>query len=129
MLFYITPALGESSQDDIEESNRQFQQWTKSLAEFVKDVRFNEEDVQSLISQWDDFAAIGGKEAEEEEEFVDFSTILNDAEYLSWAKERDLGSDMWLKKTMRIMAVIMRAEIEENESGETFDMEAQMKEI
>jgi hypothetical protein len=129
MLFYITPALGESSQDDIEESNRQFQQWTKSLAEFVKDVRFNEEDVQSLISQWDDFAAIGGKEADEEEEFIDFSTILNDAEYLSWAKERDLDSDMWLKKTMRIMAVIMRAEIEENESGETFDMEAQMKEI
>jgi hypothetical protein len=129
MLLNVSPASGETDQNEMEESSRQFQQWTKSLAEFVKDVRFNEEDVQSLISQWDDFNTIGGEEADEEEEFIDFNTILNDAEYLSWAKSRGLDSDIWLKKTMRIMAIIMRAEIEENSSGEAFDMKTQLEEL
>jgi hypothetical protein len=129
MLFCVSPASGQSSQDDIGESSRQFEQWTKSLAEFVKDVRFNEDDVQNLISQWDDFNAIGGAEDDEEEEYIDFSTILNDAEYRSWAKSKGLDSDMWLKKTMRIMAVLMRTEIEKNSSVETFNMEAQLDEL
>jgi hypothetical protein len=129
MLFCVSPASGQSSQDDIGESSRQFEQWTKSLAEFVKDVRFNEDDVQNLISQWDDFNAIGGAEDDEEEEYIDFSTILNDAKYRSWAKSKGLDSDMWLKKTMRIMAVLMRTEIEKNSSVETFNMEAQLDEL
>jgi hypothetical protein len=127
MLFCVSPAAGQSSQDDIEESNRQFEQWAISLSEFVKDVRFNEEDVQSLISLWDDFDTIGGEQDNEEKEYVDFSTIMNNEDYRSWAKSKGINSDMWLKKTMRIMAMIMRAGIEENSPGSQFDMEAQLK--
>ncbi|MEJ2269491.1 MAG: hypothetical protein P8Y04_06940 [Desulfobulbaceae bacterium] len=66
MLCSVSPAAGQSGQDDIYESGRQFEQWAISLAEFVKDVRFNEEDVQSLLSLWDDFTTVGEEEAEED---------------------------------------------------------------
>jgi hypothetical protein len=36
---------------------------------------------------------------------------------------------MWLKKTMRIMAMLMRTSIEANSSGEQFDIKAQLAEL
>jgi hypothetical protein len=129
MLCSVSPAAGQSGQDDIYESGRQFEQWAISLAEFVKDVRFNEEDVQSLLSLWDDFA-VGEEEAEEDEgEYIDFNSILNDATYRSWAKSKGIDGEMWLKKTMRIMAMLMRTSIEANSSGEQFDIKAQLAEL
>lgn len=129
MLLNVSPAAGQSSADDMDDSNRRFEQWAISLSEFVKDVRFDEEDVESLISLWDDFGSIRGEEGEEEEEFVDFSTILNDAAYSAWAKSYGLNGDIWLKKTMRIMAVMMRTTIEENSSEEQFDLKSQLEEL
>lgn len=129
MLVSVSTAPGQSSQDDIAESNQQFEQWSKSLAEFVKDVRFNEEDVKSFLSLADDFNSFGAEEDDEAGEYLDFSTILNDEDYLAWAKSKGINSDKWLKKTMRIIAVMMRTEIEANISGEPFDMKAQMAEL
>ena len=129
MLLSASPALGQSTQDEIGQSSRQFEEWTKSLSEFVKDVRFNEEDVQSLISQWDDFNAIGEEKDGDEGEFVDFDSILNDSDYRSWAKSKDLNSETWLKKTMRITAMIMRTQIEAGKSEGQFDMKAQLAEL
>jgi hypothetical protein len=131
MLCTVSPGAGQSSQDDIYSSGRQFEEWAKDLSEFVKDVRFNEEDVQSLISLWDDFTAVGGEEAEEdEEEFMDFSAILYDKAYRSWADSKGINGEMWLKKTMRIMAMVMRSSIEANSSSqEQFDLKAQLEEL
>lgn len=128
MLVFVSPVSGQSGQDDAADSTLQFEQWSKNLAEFVKDVRFNEKDIQSFISLADDFNSIGAEE-DDDEEYVDFSTILNDSEYLSWARSKGIDSDIWLKKSMRIIAVMMRTEIEANRSEEQFDMQAQMKEL
>ena len=93
-------------------------------------MRFNEEDVQSLLSLWDDFTAVGEEEAEEDEgEYIDFNSILNDATYRYWAKSKGIDGEMWLKKTMRIMAMLMRTSIEANSSGEQFDIKAQLAEL
>ena len=127
LIFGFSPANIQASQADLAESNSQFEQWTKNLGEFVKDVRFNEEDMQSFISRYDDFAAIGGES--DEEEYPDFSTILQDKSYLTWAESNRLNSTMWLKKSMRIIAVMMRTEIEANSSEEQFDLQAQLEEL
>jgi hypothetical protein len=129
MLVSVSAALGQSSQDDIAESNQQFEQWSKNLAEFVKDVRFNEEDVKSFLSLADDFNSFGAEEDDDSGEYLDFTTILNDEDYLAWAKSKGINSDNWLKKTMRIIAVMMRTEIEANISGEPFDLQAQMEDL
>lgn len=124
-----SPATGQSNQDEINESNRQYSEWAKSLSEFVKDVRFNEKDVQSLISQWDEFNAIGDEQDSDEEEYVDFNSILQNSSYLAWARSNGLNSENWLKKSMRIMAMMMRSQIEENMANGQFDMQAQMAEL
>jgi Xaa-Pro aminopeptidase len=130
MLFSVSPAAGQSSQDDIDASNRQFEQWAINLSEFVKDVRFIEEDVQSLISLWDDFNAIGDQEPDDDEgEYVDFNSILNDASFRSWANSKGLSGETWLKKTMRIMAMIMRSSIEANSAEGQFNIKAQLEQL
>lgn len=130
MLLNVSPVAGQSYQDEVAESNRQFEEWTISLSEFVKDVRFTEEDVQSLLALWEEFSIIGGgEEGEEEEEFEDFSTMLQDEAYRSWAKSKGINGEMWLKKTMRIIAAMMWKTIEENASEEQFDMKAQLEEL
>ncbi|MDH3390625.1 MAG: hypothetical protein OEL85_02370 [Desulfobulbaceae bacterium] len=129
LLVSISPALAESSQDEINDSGVQFEEWAKNLSEFVKDVRFDEKDVQNLISQWDDFNSFGEEQDTDEEEYIDFNSILNDSAYRSWAQSRGFDSDEWLKKTMRIMAMIMRTQIEASKSESQFDMTAQLAEI
>ena len=86
MLMGGLPAIGQSSQDEINESSRKFQEWAKSISEFVKDVRFNEKDVQGFIDQRDEFNAFGEDQDSDDEEYVDFNSILNDPAYLAWAK-------------------------------------------
>ena len=129
MLMSGSPAIGQSSQDEINESNRKFQEWAVSVSEFVKDVRFNERDVQNLLSQWDDFNSFGEEQDTDEEEYVDFNSILNDPAYLSWAKSNGLDSDDWLRKSMRITAVMMRTQLEQNMSESQFDMTGQLAEL
>jgi len=128
MLLSASSAIGQSAQEEIDQSNRQFQEWAKDVSEFVKDVRFNEKDVQNLISLWNDFNAIG-EEQGDEEEYVDFNSILNDSAYRSWAESRGLHSETWLKKSMRITAMMMRDQIQKNMSESQFDMTGQLAEL
>jgi hypothetical protein len=129
MLMSASSAIGQSAQDEIDQSNREFQEWAKNLSEFVKDVRFNEKDVLDFINQWDDFNAFGEEQDTDDEEYVDFNSILNDPAYLSWAKSKGLDSNDWLKKSMRITAVVMRTQLEANMSGNQFDMKEQLVEL
>ena len=129
MLINVSSALAQSSQDEINDFSVQFEEWAKTMSEFVKDVRFNEKDVQNLISQWDDFNSFGEEQDTDKEEYIDFNSILNDSAYRSWAQSRGLDSETWLKKTMRIMAMIMRTQIAASKSESQFDMTAQLAEI
>jgi hypothetical protein len=129
MLMSASSAIGQSAQDEIDQSNREFQEWAKNLSEFVKDVRFNEKDIQDFINQWDDFNAFGEEQDTDDEEYVDFNSILNDPAYLSWAKSKGLDSNDWLKKSMRITAVMMQTQLEANMSGNQFDMKEQLVEL
>ena len=96
MLFNVSPVAGQSYQDEVDESNRQFEEWTISLSEFVKDVRFTEGDVQSLLVLWEEFSTIGGGKEGEEEGFAYFSTMLQDEAYRARAKSKGINAEMWL---------------------------------
>ena len=96
MLITVSSALAQSNQDEINDSSVQYEEWAKTLSEFVKDVRFNEKDIQNLISQWDDFNSFGEEQDTDEEEYIDFNSILNDSAYRSWAQSRGFDSDEWL---------------------------------
>ena len=123
-------AIGQSAHDEVDPSNREFQEWAKTLSEFVKDVRFNEKDMQDFINLWGDFSTFGdNQDSGNEEEYVDFNSILNDSAYRSWAKSKGLDSNDWLKKSMRITAVMMQTQMEENMSGGQFDMKEQLVEL
>ena len=123
-------AIGQSAHDEVDPSNREFQEWAKTLSEFVKDVRFNEKDMQDFINLWGDFSAFGdNQDSGNEEEYIDFNSILNDSAYRSWTKSKGLDSNEWLKKSMRITAVMMRTQLEENMSGGQFDMKEQLVEL
>ena len=129
MFVCISPVLAQSSQDDLTYSGQNFEQWSKNLAEFVKDVRFNEEDIQSFIKLADDFNDFDAQNDSEAGEYVDFGTIANNAEYLAWARSKGINSEAWLKKTMRIIAVMMKTEIEANRSEEQIDLQEQLKQL
>jgi len=128
MLMSVSPAIGQSYQDESDPSSEEFQEWAKSLSEFVKDVRFNEKDMQDFLNQWDDFNSLG-KEHGTDEEYIDFNSILNNTAYRSWAKSKGLDSEKWLKKSMRSTAMMMKTSIEESKSEGHFDLTAQMAEI
>lgn len=128
MFMNVSSAFCQSYQGEIDPSNEQFEEWATSLSEFVKDVRFNEKDVQDFIKQYDEFTALG-EEQEAEEEYVDFNSILNNPAYRSWAQSKGFDSETWLKKSMRIIAMMMRTSIEESKSEGQFDMTAQLAEI
>jgi len=129
LLFSVTVTAGQPSRNDMEMANSDFEQWSKSLAEFVRDVRFNEDDIRSFISLADDFNAIGAEEDREAGEYVDFNSILNDSDYLAWTRKMGLNSETWLKKSMRIVAVMMRTEMEENMPAGQIDLQAQLEQL
>jgi len=130
MLISVSTAIGQSSQDEFDQSSREFQEWAKNVSEFVKDVRFNEKDIQNFISQWDDFNALGDEQGMgDEEEYVDFNSILNNPAYIAWAKSKGMDSEEWLKKSMRITAMMMKTSIQKSKSQGQFDMTGQMAEI
>lgn len=129
MVLNISPAAAQSSRDDIAAANRQFEQWAQNLAGFVREVRFNEADIISFINLSEDFHAVGAGKGDEAEEFIDFNALVNHSEYLAWARSKGVNSEVWLKKSMRIIAVMMRTEMAAYSPEDQFDLQEQLEQL
>ncbi len=131
LAFYPGPAAAQSIEAQIEESNRYMQEWVAAISDFVKDVRFDEGDVKNFISYWGELNALGEEEAgtEDEEELVDFEKILSWPSYRSWAKSKDLDPDTWMKKWMRITAMVMSVQVGESMAQGAEQMKTQLAEL
>ena len=92
---------------------------------FVGDVRFTESDVKSLIDLWEEYSEIGEDQYEDEEN-IDFESILDDDRYLQWAQSHDLDADDWARKTVRISMMIYREQMLEAAEVMPEQMEQQM---
>ncbi|MBU0674919.1 MAG: hypothetical protein KJ950_09780 [Proteobacteria bacterium] len=116
---------------DVREANLQFIQWTRDLAEFVSDVRFTEDDVLDMIARWSEFTALDDnmEKTAEDDVLVDFNEALKDPDYLNWAQSRQLDPKLWLKKSMRVIALGMRDEITLGTDATVIGMEARLVDL
>lgn len=113
VLFALMP-LSTQAQDvyaEMEQSEKDVDQMFMAAGKFIDDVRFNEADVTNLISLWDEWNEIGNSQYDDDEEFVDFESVLQDSEYLQWAASHDLDAQDWLRKTVRISMLLYREQM------------------
>jgi len=108
------------------EALAKLEQMTSSVNSFVADVRFDADDVESLIDLWDDFDEVGSAYEDEDDEFVDFETIMASAEYKSWASSHGLDSEDWLRKSTRITMILYREQVLEGAASMPAQMDEQL---
>ena len=135
-LFLLTAgaAAAQTHEETVEDSTRQFTESMKAMADFVKDVSFDEGDIKALIANWGEVNALGGEEAaghdaEEDDEMIDFDKLLTDPTYRSWAKSKGFDPDRWMKKFMRIQLMLMKDSIADTASEGNTQLKAQLAEI
>ena len=135
LLLTAAVATAQSYEESVEESTREITEMMEGMADFVKDVTFDEDDVKSMVKYRDELEALGeevegegegeGSEYDEEDdEMIDFKEFLANPEYRSWAKSRGLDSDTWMKKLMRFQMLMMKNEMAANASEGNAQMAA-----
>jgi hypothetical protein len=89
----------------------QLDHWLEATRQLVADARFEEGDVLSLLDHWISLEALGQQLQEKYEDDqgpFDYRRVLEEPAYLDWAAERGLEAEPWLRKSMRIVTMIMR---------------------
>ena len=130
----LAPVMfAQTVEQTVEETQERFAAWVADVNEFVGEVRFNEGDLRSLLDNWDDFSEFGEnlkKDSEEDsEEMPDFGEILDDEDYRRWASEAGVDAEDWLRKSMRIVATMMRGQVLSNMAIAEAQIPTQMKMI
>ena len=112
VLIAIAPiaAFAQNAEQATKEALDKLDQMSVEVNSFVGDVRFNENDVKSMIDLWEEYSEIGENEYESEED-IDFESILNDDRYLQWAESHSLDADDWARKTVRITMMLYREQM------------------
>jgi hypothetical protein len=102
--------FAQDAEQATKEALDKLDQMSAEVNSFVGDVRFDESDVKSLIDLWDEYSEIGEDEFDDEED-VDFESMLNDDRYLQWAESHNLDAEDWARKTVRITMMIYREQM------------------
>lgn len=135
LLLTAGAAAAQTHEESVEASNRQFRESMNAMADFVKDVRFDEGDIKAMLANWEDVNAIGGEGEgdgsydEEDDEMIDFGGILADPAYRSWAKSKGFDPDRWMKKFMRIQMMLMKDSIASVATDGSAQLKAQLAEF
>jgi len=136
LLLTAGAAAAQTHEESVEDSNRKFKESMEAMADFVKDVSFDESDIKAMISNWEEVNTLGGDGEtegagydEEEDEMINFDKILADPAYRSWAKSKGFDPDKWMKKFMRIQMMLMKDAIADTASEGNAQMKAQLAEI
>jgi len=113
LLLLTLPSVlaAQIADDDSADSPQAMAAWIDSVAAFTKDVRFDEVDVRRFLELWPDFEQIEDLQEDDDEDvddLVDFRSLLDREEYRTWARLNDVDPEAWLRRSMRIVAVMMR---------------------
>ena len=93
---------------EIEEGQRNFEEWMAATKVFIGSTTFDENDIRSFIELWPEFEAIGEEaDDEDDEEMLDYKTIINDPLYEEFVDAHGLSAETWFKKSIRIMTLVM----------------------
>lgn len=125
------PLCGQEP-DEAAAAQARLEAWIESVGEAVSGVRFDEGDVESFLQHWPEFEALGEDESESEEdweELRDLDWILEHARYRAWVASRGLDGRDWLLKSMRIMLMSMRDQMQMHAAMVQEAMPQQMAEI
>lgn len=134
LMLTATTAAAQPYGEAAEESGRRFSEMMKEMGDFVKDVTFDEEDIKSVIKYREELDELGGggvnegmaAAEEDSDDMIDFKEVLANAEYRSWAKERGLDPDLWMKKFMRVQAMMMQEGLAATASQGSAELQAQL---
>lgn len=138
LLVGLSSVSAESLQEEMDQASSQFSQTMGEIGIFIQDVTFNEDDIKSIIKHraaleaMDDSHEPSGDDYEEQggaEEVMDFNELINDAEYVSWAKSEGLEPGLWMKKFMRVQIMMMKDELAANTGNIDVEMAEQMAEL
>ena len=119
-------ALASSEQEDWEEAGRSVTEIMAATKSFIKEARFNEADVKSVIELWPDFDQMADQEEDDSETVIDFESIVDDLEYRRWAASHGLDPEDWLRKTMRITMLLYRDQMQQGMAMAPEQLEQQM---
>lgn len=124
--FVSITAFAQSDTAAMDDAMQRLQEMFAEVKAFTDGVRFGAEDVESLISLWDEYVELGGTD---DEETLDFDAILADDVYRNWASSHDLEARDWLRKTTRISMVLYREQMLEAAAMMPEQMQQQMEMI
>lgn len=98
--------------------------------EFVKDVRFDNGDVEQFVELWDEWSSYGDDmDVEDDDDSMDFDELIADSEYRAWAASHGLDAEDWARKSVRIMMVLYREQMMASAAEAPRQIEAQLAEI
>jgi len=134
LVLTATTAAAQPYGGAAEESGRRFSEMMKEMGDFVKDVTFEEEDIKSVLKYREELDELGGGGVnegmaaveEDSDDMIDFKEVLANADYRSWAKERGLDPDLWMKKFMRVQAMMMQEGLAATASQGSAELQAQL---
>jgi len=124
----------QSVEESVEAAQKSMDNWVAATNDFAGKVRFDEGDMKSFLANWKSLEETGEKmsEGEDDEDFVDFQSLLKDPRYTAWAKSRNVEGEEWLRKSVRIFSMVMgrkmvsaMAEAEKAAPGQMAAFEAQ----
>lgn len=116
-------AFAQSETAAMEDAIQEMEEVFTEVNAFTGGVRFDAEDVESLIDLWGEYEELGGID---DEEIVDFDAMLSDSRYRSWASSHDLVADEWLRRTTRISMVLFQEKMLESAAAMPDQMQQQM---
>ena len=102
--------FAQDAEQATKEALDKLDQMSVEVNDFVGDVRFDEEDVKSLIDLWEEYSEIAEDEFEAEED-IDFDSMLDDDRYRQWAESHGLDAEDWARKTVRITMMVYREQM------------------
>ena len=132
LLAFTSTAAAQSYQESMEDSTRKFNESTEAMADFVKDVTFDEDDIKSMITNWDELNDLGKEKrmpGKDGEDMVDFEALLAYPAYRSWANSRGLDPDVWVRKFMRIQVMLMQETLAAGSAESSGQFAAQLAEL
>ncbi len=110
-VIFIAPRalFAQEATDVVKDAQEALEQWVAAANDFAGNVRFDEGDMKSFLANWKSLEEAGEEmaEGEDDEEFIDFQSLLKDPRYAKWAKSRNVNAEEWLRKSVRIFTIVM----------------------
>jgi hypothetical protein len=97
------PPSDERRAELVEAMLQRMAEWVTATNEFIGEIRLTEEDMESYLEHWVDFAVLEeGIVREGAADAFPFKTVLEASEYRQWAEAAGLDPQAWLRRTTRI---------------------------